>query len=107
MELLHERGKTHGRFEDNARIAQHLRGFWRQQSTWASMPEIQREALDHIAGKIGRIFSGQSTFGDHWADVAGYSTLAAEACPQPDPPLVSLPAGVMGADGQWHPRVDS
>jgi hypothetical protein len=66
------------------------------------MPEIQREALDQIAGKLGRIFAGRPTFLDHWQDVAGYATLAAEACPQPDAPIV---AGVLDAGG-WHPRVD-
>jgi hypothetical protein len=65
------------------------------------MPDVQREALDHIAGKIGRIFSGQATFFDHWRDVAGYATLAEKACPQPEPPLVSTRHGFMDAAGNW------
>jgi hypothetical protein len=99
--LLDARGQTHGRFEDNARVGQHLRAFWRSQPAWASMPEVQREALDHMAGKLSRIFSGQSTHFDHWADLAGYAELARKACPQPEPPLVSTRHGFMDAAGNW------
>lgn len=79
-ELLHERQGTHGDFADNARIAQRLRACWRVEPTWQDMPMEQREALDMIAGKISRILSGQATFKDHWADIAGYATLAERAC---------------------------
>lgn len=78
--LLTERGTTHGRFADNARYAQLLRALWRSSAHWQAMPDEHREALDHIAGKLSRILSGQSTFVDHWVDVAGYATLAKDAC---------------------------
>jgi hypothetical protein len=78
--LLEERHTTHGDFRDNARVGQHLRAFWRAQPTWNAMPEEHREALDHLAGKLSRIFSGQSMFPDHWADIAGYAVLAEKAC---------------------------
>lgn len=106
--LLDERAKTHGAFENNARVAQRLRAFWREQPSWESMPEIQREALDQIAGKLSRIFSGQSTHRDHFFDVAGYAMLAANACPQPSPPMPPLRHnGVHGADGNYHIAVDN
>ncbi len=98
-ELLCERGSTHGQFSDNARIGQHLRAYWRAQPTWDTMPEQQREALDHIAGKLSRIFSGQSTHRDHWRDVQGYALLAENACPEPFYPRSS---GVVGSDGNYH-----
>jgi hypothetical protein len=99
--LLDERGRTHGAFENNARVAQFLRAYWRQQPAWASMPEIQREALDQMAGKFSRIFSGQATHFDHWKDLGGYSRLAELACPQPAPPLVATRTGFMDAAGNW------
>jgi len=80
--LLTERGTTHGSFTDNARYAQRLRAFWRTSPAWESMPDEHREALDQIAGKLSRILSGQSTFRDHFDDIAGYSVLAANACPR-------------------------
>jgi hypothetical protein len=81
--LLETRETTHGSFADNARNGQFLRDFYRSQPSWASMPEIHREALDMMATKISRILSGQSLFDDHWKDIVGYATLALEACPRP------------------------
>lgn len=78
--LLTERGATHGRFQDNARNSQMLREAFRSSPHWHDMPDIHREALDQIAGKLSRILSGQSTHDDHWKDIAGYATLALEAC---------------------------
>lgn len=63
--LLTERGTTHGSFADNANFAQHLRALWRSSNNWHAMPIEHREALDHIAGKLSRILSGQSRFPDH------------------------------------------
>jgi hypothetical protein len=97
--LLDERGRTHGQFADNARVGQHLRAYWRAQPSWASMPEIQREALDHIAGKLSRIFSGQATFSDHWKDLQGYSLLAEQACPRPPTPMSN--GGFNDNAGNW------
>lgn len=107
VKLLQSRGETHGKFEDNAHNGQALRELFRASPGWASMPEIHREALDMMAGKLARILSGQSLHADHFRDLAGYATLALEACdPDPALPLVSMPSGVMGADGNWYPRYD-
>jgi hypothetical protein len=105
--LLHTRETTHGSFANNAHVAQALKALFHAQPAWSAMPEQHREALDIISSKLGRIFSGQATFYDHWRDIAGYATLAELACPKPEPPLVSLPSGIMDAAGQWHNRCDS
>ena len=78
-QLLAERGKTHGRFEHNAHTSQALRNVFRNAigPGWASLTDVQREALDMIACKICRILSGQGGFADHWDDIAGYAKLAA------------------------------
>jgi hypothetical protein len=39
------------------------------------MPDIHREALEYIAGKIGRILSGQWDFQDSYDDISGYAML--------------------------------
>jgi hypothetical protein len=78
--LLSTRQTTHGDFSDNARNGQALREYFRSSKHWAQMPEVHREALDQIAGKLSRILSGQSTFDDHWKDISGYATLALQAC---------------------------
>ena len=79
-ELLAERQTTHGSFADNARNGQQLRAFFRRSPHWNDMPEIHREALDMMACKLSRILSGQSSHADHFRDIAGYATLALEAC---------------------------
>jgi hypothetical protein len=75
--LLEERQTTHGSFADNARVAQQLRAFLRREAGWLSLTSVQREALDMISCKVGRILSGQGGFKDHWVDLAGYASLAA------------------------------
>lgn len=74
--LLVERGKTHGRFEDTAAVGQALRNMYRGRPGWGQLTDMQREALDMIAGKISRILSGQGGFRDHWDDIAGYAKIA-------------------------------
>jgi len=80
IDLLEARQTTHGDFTDNAFHGQLLRKYFRSTTHWEQMPDVHREALDQIAGKLSRILSGQSTFDDHWKDIAGYATLALQAC---------------------------
>lgn len=77
--LLAERGKTHGSFAVNATVAQDLKNTLRCCSNYATLTLVQREALDFICSKIGRIMSGQPNFQDHWDDIAGYSQLVVDS----------------------------
>ena len=79
--LLAERGETHGDFEVNAVVAQSiLRAIQLTPgAVWGELDDVYREALTHIAGKIGRILSAPhlpNMEPDHWADIAGYARLA-------------------------------
>jgi hypothetical protein len=74
-EILAEREKTHGRFADHARITQCLKAAMREPGKWDYMSCAQREALEMIQHKIGRILSGNPNERDHWADIAGYAEL--------------------------------
>jgi hypothetical protein len=73
--LLQERGTTHGDFTDNARVSQELKAVLRTSPNWEKMPDIHRESLEYICGKIGRITSGQFDFDDSWDDISGYALL--------------------------------
>lgn len=76
MKLLDERKKTHGNFEDNARVSQELkRILYRNQLE--EFTDVQAEALDMICLKLSRICSNPN-YADNWDDLAGYSTLAAK-----------------------------
>ncbi|APD21392.1 hypothetical protein Iz_48 [Brucella phage Iz] len=79
-DILNEREKTHGDYRSHAAITQALKADMQCQSSWSSLPEHQRESLDMIAHKIGRILAGDPDFRDHWADIAGYATLSADRC---------------------------
>jgi hypothetical protein len=78
--LLHERNKTHGSFADNAACSQQIKGLFHTARAWNGLHDVHREVLDMIAVKLSRILSGQAGFADHWNDIAGYATLASEAC---------------------------
>jgi uncharacterized protein DUF6378 len=81
--ILAERRKQHGDFSEHAAYTQsikavinevvHRRGA-RKHTEFTCM---QREALDMIAHKIGRILAGDPNHIDHWDDIAGYATLVA------------------------------
>lgn len=79
-ELLNERQKTHGDFRDNARISQALKHVVYSEPRAESLTAIQRESLDMICLKIGRVLSGKPNFKDSWDDIAGYAMLAAKEC---------------------------
>lgn len=78
--ILSERQETHGDFNEVARIAQQFRKMMRVEFGWEHMNDAQREALDSMASKFGRIASGDPNFRDHWDDIAGYATLASLHC---------------------------
>lgn len=83
MPILNERSKTHGSFDDNARLSQRFRAFMRAEAGWDKLTDTQKESLDMIAHKIGRILAGNASFQDHWTDIAGYAKLSEARCNGP------------------------
>lgn len=78
--LLVERKQQHGDFSDHARITQALkRTMWVEAGIkWEQMTDTQREALEMIQHKIGRILAGDPNHADHWRDIAGYAKITEE-----------------------------
>lgn len=80
-EVLKERSKTHGAFEDHARITQRLKSVIddelvsRRNRDQDILADTQLESIDMILHKIGRIIAGDANFPDHWDDIAGYAKL--------------------------------
>lgn len=74
--LLSERKRTHGNFEDNARVSQSIKRIMREQPGWLSLTDVEREVMDMIALKFSRMLSGRSLEKQHWEDVVGYAKLA-------------------------------
>ena len=77
-EVLADREKGYGKFEDLAAISQALKGAFRAWPNWERLMQDQREALDMIAVKIGRIMNGNPHYADSWVDIAGYAMLVAD-----------------------------
>lgn len=73
--LLNERSKTHGNFKDVALTTQSALDTFRQGKNYSKLSPMQREALHMLCTKLARIVNGDSTFKDHWEDIAGYATL--------------------------------
>jgi hypothetical protein len=45
------------------------------ETNWALLSASQKEALEMIAHKIGRILNGDPNYDDSWRDIAGYAEL--------------------------------
>lgn len=74
--LLDEREKVHGEFFHTAMLAQGIKSNLHPHLA-ADLDPIIPEAIDMIASKLARIASGNPLHLDHWVDIAGYATLAA------------------------------
>jgi len=74
-ETIAQRGERYGKFKDGAAIMQHLKNVMHQQDGWARLTSSQRESLEMIQHKIGRILNGDPNYDDNWRDIAGYSQL--------------------------------
>ena len=77
--VLDERQKTHGDYYNTAATAQALKDEMRRGKNWKSLDDMQRETLEMVATKIGRILSGNPHEPDHWKDIAGYAMLIVNA----------------------------
>ena len=73
--IIDEREKTHGPFRVVAAKAQQIKDAMRGGANWNEMDDIQREALEMIASKIGRVLAGNHDEVDHWRDISGYAEL--------------------------------
>ena len=72
--LLQERGKVHGKWEDQASTANTLKNAVRTPG-WRNLTAMQQEAIDMILVKVSRIVNGNPSHADHWTDIKGYAEL--------------------------------
>jgi hypothetical protein len=76
-ETLKERCNRYGAFDSHAQITQSLKDVMRNGylTNWKGLSYSQKEALEMIAHKIGRILNGDPNYADSWHDISGYATL--------------------------------
>ena len=75
---LAERGDRYGAFDKHARITQGIKSAMADSPNWATLAPDQREALEMIAHKAGRILNGDPNYHDSWHDMVGYAKLVAD-----------------------------
>lgn len=73
---LAEREARYGGFSNNASYAQGIKEIMRASKSWPLLTAVQREALELIASKLGRLLSGDPAYVDNWHDIGGYAKLA-------------------------------
>ena len=76
--ILAERGTRYGAFREHARITQSIKVAMVDSPNWAKLPAYQKEALEMVAHKIGRMLNGDFTYEDNLTDIVGYAQLALE-----------------------------
>lgn len=75
---LQERGSRYGAFTGHADITQSLKAAMVAAPKWSHLANDQKEALEMIQHKIGRILNGDPNFHDRWHDIVGYAKLVAD-----------------------------
>lgn len=83
---LAERGTRYGEYVNHAQITQDLKDVMRATPKWQVLKAHQKETLEMVAHKIGRILNGDPDYHDSWHDLVGYCKLTAdELLPKPQP----------------------
>lgn len=73
---LEERESRYGDFKGHADVTQAIKKAMEGGRNWnRGLSSSQREALEMIAHKIGRILNGDPDYLDSWHDIAGYARL--------------------------------
>lgn len=75
-DTLKERELTYGDYADNAMIIQNLKDIIRCGKNYSLTSSAQRESIDMIVHKLGRIVNGDPSYMDSWHDIVGYAELA-------------------------------
>lgn len=73
-QIIEERGKNYGSFDDVAAMSQQLKAVLLDTNT--QLKPHQKEAGEMICLKLARIFAGcNPDYEDNWRDIAGYAVL--------------------------------
>ena len=75
---LAERESRYGAFPTHARITQQIKAAMQDSPNWGKLADDQKEALEMVAHKIGRILNGDPNYHDSWHDIIGYTKLVAD-----------------------------
>ena len=77
-DILTERGNNYGAFPEHARITQNIKRAMADSANWNAITDTQKEALEMLAHKIGRVLNGDVNYLDSWVDIVGYTQLVVD-----------------------------
>jgi len=77
-QTLNERGANYGSFEGHAKVTQGLKRVMEDSARWDDLSVSQKEALEMVVHKIGRILNGNPNYVDSWRDIVGYTQLVVD-----------------------------
>ena len=79
-DTLKQRGASYGNYVDQSVIAENLMREIEREKGWKKFPPTHRQATRVIVIKLARLLNGNPNHVDSWHDIAGYATLARNAC---------------------------
>jgi hypothetical protein len=77
-DTLSQRADRYGSFNGHAEVTQNIKRAMVQSKNWCRLEDNQKEALEMVAHKIGRILNGDPNYHDSWHDIIGYTKLVAD-----------------------------
>lgn len=98
---VEERGNRYGAFKDGADIMQELKSVMRSTRNWSNLTPSQREALEMIQHKVGRILNGDPNYIENFTDIAGYAILVKNEMLHTDGATDAKITYVERVDGSW------
>lgn len=88
-QILTARGENYGDFYTHALVTQRMKDALQLGNSWHRCTCAQKEALEMIAHKIGRIVNGDPSYQDSWTDIIGYARLIEDVL-EPAPTVTDL-----------------
>jgi hypothetical protein len=85
-ETLKERGKSYGKFIDNATVAQTLKLVLRSGMGWGDMDPDMKEAFDMTCSKMSRAVTGDAYHIDNYIDIQGFNKLVSDRLNEEEEP---------------------
>ena len=104
-DILKERQGTHGDFANAAVFVQHNKTQMHGTPNWHGLYASQKEALDMITHKIGRILYGDADHVDHWDDIAGYAKLVSKFIATPTTQFSDMQQGLGAHFGEVEAQI--
>lgn len=78
VEIIRDRRTVHGDFRDHAEYTQRIKQVLHSSPNWLKLTVTQKEGLEMLAHKVGRILAGDPNHADHWLDIEGYARITRE-----------------------------